>query len=98
MCSTFDWAGRVMTGHCHANLVETPSLMAPGPIKPAGICLSSCLVTVNRQFANPPNLTGLPPRLGTLLNSLGMDRMPDSRAKRYSLQCTTGEHFGVARY
>lgn len=87
MCSTFDWAGRVMTGHCHANLVETPPLMAPGPIKPAGIRLSSCLVTVNRQFANPPNLTGLPSLLETLLNSLEIDRTFDSRAKhvRYTV-------------
>ena len=45
--------------------------MAPGPIKLAGIRLSPCLVTVNRQFANPPNLPSL---LETLLNSLGMDR------------------------
>lgn len=45
--------------------------MAPGPIKLAGIRLSSCLVTVNRQFANPPNLPSL---LETLLNSLGIGR------------------------
>lgn len=51
--------------------VGTPPLMAPGPIKLAGIRLSPCLVTVNRQFANPPNLPSL---LETLLNSLGMDR------------------------
>lgn len=52
-------------------LSGAPPLMAPGPIKLAGIRLSSCLVTVNRQFANPPNLPSL---LETLLNSLGIDR------------------------
>lgn len=71
MCSTFDWAGRVMTGHCHANLVSEPRRLWPRAPLSLQLRLSPCLVTVNRQFANPPNLPSL---LETLLNSLGMDR------------------------